>query len=93
MAYGLAIQGSSDVWIYSTGLYSFFNTWGSSCIDPKDCQLNIIYADTTNTRVHAFAISTFGTENMIYPNTSTIYWASANTNTFCSTAIVDLNLF
>jgi len=95
MAYGLAIQNSTNVWIYGTGLYSFFNVWSTNCLTfapaRTQCQLNIIYIENSM-HIYPYAISTVGTQNMIYPN-QTYSLAVNNANTFCATAIADLQLF
>jgi len=92
MAYGLAIQNSTDLWIYSTGLYVFFDTWNQDCLQHgvPNCQDSLIYIEGSS-RIHAYAISTYGSTYMV--NGAPYSLAASNANTFASTAIVDLILF
>jgi len=92
-AYGLVIANSSSIWIYSTGLYSFFQTWGQACLQhgQPSCQESMISISDSKD-VHAYAISTYGSIYMYTPN-QTYSMAANNSDTFCATAIVDLNLF
>lgn len=92
MSYGLVIKNSTDFWIYSTGLYSFFQVWSQACLTGQpSCQLEMIKI-TDSKAIHAYAISTYGS---VYIETSNQSYsqASANSNTFCATGIVDLNFF
>jgi len=92
MAYGLVLQNTTNVYIYSTGLYSFFNVWGQACLSGQpSCQKSIIYVDSLTKHVYLYAISTYGSIYML--NQEGYSMASSNSNTFCSTGIVDLNLF
>jgi glucan 1,3-beta-glucosidase len=92
MAYGLVINNSTDLWIYSTGLYSFFNVWNQACLTGQpSCQIDMIKI-TNSKAIHAYALSTYGSLYILTSNQS-YSQASANTNTFCATGIVDLNFF
>jgi len=92
MAYGLVIHNSSNIWIYSTGLYSFFNVWGQACLSGQpSCQINMI-SIVNSKAIYAYAISTYGSTYILTSNEA-YSMASANGDTFCATGIVDLNLF
>jgi glucan 1,3-beta-glucosidase len=95
MAYGLALQQSSNIWIYGTGLYAFFETWSQTCLNVlptlPTCQEQMIYNYCSH-NIYAYAVSTYGAINMLSGGQS-YSLATQNGNTFCSTVIVDLNLF
>jgi len=91
MAYGLSIVGSQQVFLYGAGLYSFFNTWGSECLETAggpSCQLNMVNLETSSS-TYLFALNTYGSLYMRSTNESFSY-APSNINTFCSTSIADL---
>jgi len=95
MAYALVINGSSNVWTYGAGLYSFFNVWGQSCLQTSggpSCQLNLV-SITNSKQIYTYALSTYGSVNMLTTAQSSYAAANKNTNTFCSTAVVDLDTF
>jgi len=93
MAYGLVLNNVSSTFIYGTGLYSFFNVWGQDCLkgSQPDCQINMI-SITNSKGVYAFALSTYGSV-YILSSEQEYSLAANNSNTFCSTGIVDLNFF
>lgn len=41
-AWALRIVDSSDITIYSAGMYSFFDNFGQDCITTEDCQERIM---------------------------------------------------
>lgn len=92
MAYGLVITNSSNIYIYSTGLYSFFEVWSQACLTGQpSCQLALIDIENSE-KIHAYAVSTYGSVNMLTGNED--YTSAANNkNTFCATVLVDLDLF
>jgi len=76
MAYGLVISNSTDFWIYSTGLYSFFNVWGQGCLSGQpSCQVDMIKI-TNSKAIHAYAVSSYGSLYILTSNqTSTpLFW-------------------
>jgi glucan 1,3-beta-glucosidase len=69
-AWGLRIVNSKNVFIYSTGLYSFFNNYEQQCVPDQNCQENMIHIQ--NSQVTMYAVTTKASVNMIlddaYPN-------------------------
>eukprot|EP00026_Physarum_polycephalum_P002491 Phypoly_transcript_02498.p1 GENE.Phypoly_transcript_02498~~Phypoly_transcript_02498.p1 ORF type:complete len:848 (+),score=179.01 Phypoly_transcript_02498:118-2661(+) len=90
MAYALAIQSSSWVYIYGSGTYSFFNVWSTSCL-PTSCQSSIIYISNTN-NVYHYSINTYGGVNT-YSFAPSYAIAANNPNTLLASGIVNVNLF
>jgi len=90
VGYAMVITNSTDIWIYGIGFYSWFNVWGQDCL-PQSCQIDMIQIENSKA-IHAYAINTYGSEYSLTIN-QTYSAASANANTFCVGAIVDLNFF
>jgi glucan 1,3-beta-glucosidase len=92
MSLALHIKDSKNIFIFGSGLYSFFNTWDQGCLtgDQPHCQLELV--KIINSKVYSFAFNTYGT---IYMKTQNEDYSlsSLQVNTFCSSAVVDLNLF
>jgi len=94
MALALYMVGSSSIFNYGSGFYSFFNTWSQDCQKTPggpNCQLDMVNIQDS-TKIYMYALSTYGSVNMLtqkerYSN------ASENPNTFCSTMAVNLNWF
>jgi len=94
MSLALAISGSSNIFIYGAGLYSFFDVWSQQCLKAAggpNCQIDMVKI-TDSKPVYTFALSTYGSVNML-TSAEPYSLASSNANTFCSTTAVDLNLF
>jgi len=94
MSLGLNIADSSQIYVYGAGLYSFFDTWSQACLKTAGgptCQLDMTKV-TNSKQIYLYALSTYGSVNML-TSAEPYSKASANTNTFCSTVAVDLNLF
>ena len=72
-AWGLRVINSASVFVYSGGLYSFFNNYGQDCLNdnPQDCQKNMVAIDSSSD-VHLFALSTKASVNMITENDGAI---------------------
>ncbi|KAJ7227992.1 pectate lyase superfamily protein-domain-containing protein [Mycena haematopus] len=86
-AWGLVITSSFNVFIYGAGLYSFFQTYGQTCVPNNNCQDSIALIDDTSAAVQIFQLTTVATVNMLTgaPN-FTVIKASDNINGFASTA-------
>lgn len=94
MSFGLVIgEESHDFFIYGTGLYSFFYQWSQLCLESgngPDCQLEMIKIHDSARTFMPFNVNTYGT---VYMQTQAESYSKAiqHTNTFCSTAVADLN--
>jgi len=90
MAYGLVITNSSSIYLYSAGLYSFFDVWSQSCLNGSpNCQNNMALISNSK-QIYSYDLSTYGSVNML--TTKENYsQANQNTNTFCATVTADLN--
>jgi len=94
MALALNINSSSNIFTYGAGLYSFFDVWDQTCLRTAagpSCQLEMVKVRTSK-QIYFYALSTYGSVNMLTMD-ETYSSAADNRNTFCSTSIVDLNLF
>ena len=62
-AWGLRVWNCKNVFLYSTGLYSFFNNYDQVCVGEQNCQENMIHIQ--NSEVYAYAVTTKAAVNMI----------------------------
>jgi glucan 1,3-beta-glucosidase len=88
--YGLHIWNSSYVYIYSAGLYSFFNNYDSSyCLPNVNCQVNAASIQASG-QVYLYNLYTIGTANMILMDNQQVapFVASLNNNTFGQSLVV-----
>ncbi|PGH15940.1 hypothetical protein AJ79_02107 [Helicocarpus griseus UAMH5409] len=94
-AWGLRIHGSSDVYLYGGGLYSFFENYDQECLATESCQDHMIEVECS--AVHLYGVSTKASTNMITMGQTTgnggegLVKQIENRNTFCSTLAVFQN--
>jgi glucan 1,3-beta-glucosidase len=94
MALGLVINNSTNVWLYSAGLYSFFSVWDQACLQvagSPNCQMDMVKI-TMSKQLYMYALSTYGSVYMLSKD-QPYSLAANNKDTFCATAIVNLNYF
>jgi hypothetical protein len=63
-SWGLRILDSKNVFIYSAGMYSFFNNYAQECLDPENCQERLFRIERSN-HVWIFNIFTKGTKEVV----------------------------
>ena len=63
-SWGLRIIRSANVFIYSAGMYSFFNNYAQACLDLEDCQERVFRIEDSK-RVWIFNIFTTGAEAIV----------------------------
>lgn len=67
--WGLRILDSDNVVLYGTGLYSFFNSWSTTCSaigQGARCQTHVL--EITNSEVSIYDLHTVGSHWMVYLN-------------------------
>lgn len=64
MAWGLRIMDSRNVFVYGAGMYSFFDNYAQTCLDPEDCQQRLFRIERSN-HVWVFNIFTKGTREIV----------------------------
>ncbi|OJJ49111.1 hypothetical protein ASPZODRAFT_13848 [Penicilliopsis zonata CBS 506.65] len=87
-ALGLRILDSDTVFIYGAGLYSFFDSYSTTCSDdpgPEDCQSNIFSVEGTTSDLWVYTLSTVGTTNMVTVNGSALAPYRDNIATYADT--------
>jgi len=76
---------SSNVLVYGTGLYSFFENYNQDCVAKNNCQQNMIGISGKLDNVHLYNVNTKASVNMVTLNG----WGTAqdkdNRNNFCAT--------
>jgi glucan 1,3-beta-glucosidase len=65
-SWALRVIESSDIIIYTAGLYSWFNAYDESCINDETCQLSVL--DTSYTEgFWLYNLFTKGVEQLVTP--------------------------
>ncbi|KAG8886521.1 hypothetical protein FRB97_003032 [Tulasnella sp. 331] len=88
MTWGLAIQASSNIFIYGAGHYSFFQNYSQTCLNTNNCQTSIVQVTSTSTNVYVYGISTLGSQYMLTVDGTNVISASDNLNGFAQTATI-----
>jgi hypothetical protein len=92
MSFALQIKDSDNIFLYGSGLYSFFNVWSQDCLQGVPyCQLEMTKIIGSE-KIYNHAINTYGS---VFMMTQEEKYSQANMqiNTFCSSSVVDLNKF
>ncbi|KAJ5131227.1 uncharacterized protein N7515_007266 [Penicillium bovifimosum] len=83
-AWGLRVLGSSDVYIYGAGLYSFFENYAQSCLQSEDCQENMVEVDCSDVKL--YGLSTKAAVNMVTSSDGKqMVPGKPNKSNYCST--------
>ncbi|KAI3277480.1 CAZyme family GH55 [Penicillium roqueforti] len=83
-SWGLRVLGSSDVFIYGAGLYSFFENYAQSCLNSEDCQENMVEVDCSDVKL--YGLSTKASVNMITSSDGkALVLEKPNKSNYCST--------
>ena len=80
--WGLRVEGSSDIYIYGAGLYSFFSNYSQDCDNTNNCQENMISVDDSS--VNFYGMATKAAVNMLTLDGKTAVLDSDNRNVFCA---------
>jgi glucan 1,3-beta-glucosidase len=62
--WGLRIYKSDYIFIYGTGLYSFFQNYDATCLITNSCQQNAMEIEQSEA-VYIFGLYTIGTDNLV----------------------------
>ncbi|EMC95018.1 glycoside hydrolase family 55 protein [Baudoinia panamericana UAMH 10762] len=82
--YGLRIFNSTYIFVYGTGLYSFFNDYDQGCLLTENCQQYMISLEQSE-GVYLYAASTKAADSMIEVDQVALVPAQGNLNGFCQT--------
>ncbi|CAI7573364.1 unnamed protein product [Penicillium discolor] len=83
-AWGLRVLGSSDVFVYGAGLYSFFENYAQSCLNSEDCQENMVEVDCSDVKL--YGLSTKAAVNMVTSSSGkSLVPQKPNKSNYCST--------
>ena len=86
--WGLRIVDSQDVYMYSGGLYSFFDDYLQDCLATESCQENMVDLQCS-TNVYMYGLTTKASVNMVNVNNQTgAAVGSDNTNLFGQTVVL-----
>lgn len=68
-SWALRIKNSSGILVYGAGLYSFFNSYDQTCVNPANCQSQVVDVDSASSNIAILGLSTVGVSNMLSFNT------------------------
>ena len=87
-SWGLRIIDSSNIFIYGTGLYSFFENYKQDCVATNNCQQNMISVQGSTSNINLYAVNTKASKNIVTLDG----WGTAqdadNRSNFCATLAV-----
>lgn len=84
-SWGLRIVDSSNVFVYGTGLYSFFDNYSQDCVATQKCQQNVISVEGSITNVNLYAVNTKASIFMVTLDGVGTAHDSDNRSNFCAT--------
>jgi hypothetical protein len=83
-AWGVRILDSSDVFIYGSGMYSFFENYDQECLKTQSCQDNMVSVESSS-NIFFLAMSTKAATNMLTLDGMSAILDRDNRNNFCAT--------
>lgn len=89
-ALGLRLLNTQNVFAYGVGLYSFFNSYSTTCSNaggPENCQTEILDIENSSP-VYIYELNTVGTQCMIYRDGKCLANYSDNVSVFPDTIAV-----
>lgn len=78
-AWGARIIDSETVYLFSAGVYSFFNNYGQSCLDTHNCQIRAVEVEQS-VDVWLYNLCTMAITELISPHNETPTMAADNRN-------------
>ncbi|KAH8556533.1 exo-beta-1,3-glucanase [Umbelopsis sp. PMI_123] len=85
LAWGLRIVESSNVYVYGTGLYNFFNNYNQTCLATENCQDAMVDLESNKGNVYLYNLNTKAATNMVVTGGKSLAKQADNTNNFCQT--------
>lgn len=64
-SWAVRVLGSSDILISGAGLYSWFNEFDESCVDPRTCQKSLVDMSNNGPGIEFLNLVTIGAKTMI----------------------------
>ncbi|KAL2060446.1 hypothetical protein VTL71DRAFT_9477 [Oculimacula yallundae] len=78
-AWGVRIVQSSNIHIYGSGLYNWFEHYGQACVDSQDCQQRVVEV-VESAKIFWYNLYTIGTTEMVNARGRDPITAKSNTN-------------
>lgn len=85
--FGLRIYNSTYIFIYGTGLYSFFNNYDSGCLLTVNCQQLMVSLEQSEA-IYIYALNTVAANVMVEVDGTQLVPAAANYNSFAETVAI-----
>ena len=86
--WGNRIINSSQIFIYSSGHYNFFDNWdGTTCTATSSCQENMV--DISNSSdIYLWALNTAGSQYLVQYEETSVVPFSVNKAGYCDTVVL-----
>jgi hypothetical protein len=79
-AWAVRVERSANITISGAGLYSWFNIYDQSCVDPRTCQKSLVNLKDNGKNVLFLNLITIGSQNMVTTKNGQIDAASNELN-------------
>lgn len=86
-AWGVRVRDSKDVFIYGSGMYSFFENYNQDCLLTASCQDNMVSIESSS-NVQFLGMSTKAAVNMVTVEGKSAALDKDNRNNFCAAIAV-----
>lgn len=85
--WGLRITNSTNVFIYSAGLYDFFDNYDQTCLNQESCQQQMV--DLSNVSdVYLWNLATKGSQYLVAYDGNDVVPYAVNVGSFCETIVL-----
>jgi hypothetical protein len=64
-SWAVRMERSTDISVAGAGLYSWFNIYDESCVDPRTCQTSLVYLKNNGKNILFLNLVTIGSKNMV----------------------------
>ena len=85
--FGLRFFNSTYIFVYGTGLYSFFNNYDQGCLITENCQTLSVSLEQSEA-IYIYALNTKAAMNMVEVDGVALVPQAANPNGFCQTVAI-----
>lgn len=79
----MRILGSTDIFLYGGGLYSFFENYDQDCLETESCQEHMVEVECSE--AYLYGLSTKASTNMVSSGGQGLIPQDENRSNFCST--------
>lgn len=86
MAWAARVLDSTDILVYSAGLYSWFSSYSQDCVARENCQARVVRVEQSS-HIWLYGLATKATLEMVSPLNASATIAAKNQNGFLSSIL------